>query len=195
MMSWLLPASCLGAVVASWPAIARRIRVPLSFAFAGLYIWFAKPSALSLLIGGIVLLPGLILRGSASGHVKKDEQLTTGGPYAHTRNPLYLGSMIIAAGFAIAARSWWIALAMAAIFIAIYIPTIRNEEAFLRARFPEFQDYARSVPALVPRVRRFDSQGEKFSWDLYRQHREYNAIAGSVAVLAALAAKLYWFAR
>ena len=176
----------------SWPAIARRIRVPLTFAFAILYLWFAQPTSFSLLAGGIVVLPGLILRMLASGYVTKNEQLTTGGPYAHVRNPLYLGSMIVAAGFAIAARSWWIAIAMAVIFAVIYIPVIRNEEAFLRHRFPEFGHYADNVPTLFPRFRPFGNRSGRFSWELYVQHREYNAIVGSIAMIAALIAKMYW---
>src|SRR5262249_26317754 len=91
-----------------WSAIARRIRVPLGFAFAALYLWLAHPTRNSLVCGILVVIPGLIIRVLASGHVRKNEQLTTTGPYAYTRNPLYLGSFVIALGFAIAARSWWI---------------------------------------------------------------------------------------
>jgi protein-S-isoprenylcysteine O-methyltransferase Ste14 len=181
--------------VASWPAIARRIRVPLSFAFAVLYVWLAKPTALSILIGGLVAIPGLLVRSLASGHVQKNEQLTTSGPYAYTRNPLYFGSMIIAIGFAIAARSWGIALGMAAIFVLIYVPVIRNEEAFLRQNFTQFNQYAREVPVLVPQFRPFRDRSGAFSWALYRQHREYNAAVGAIAMLAALAIKLYYFSH
>src|SRR5713226_8830752 len=94
--------------VATWSRVARRIRVPLSFAFAIAYGWLARPTRTSLLAGGLLLLPGLVLRGLASGHVQKDRMLTTSGPYGYTRNPLYLGSLVMAAGFAVAARSWWI---------------------------------------------------------------------------------------
>src|SRR5438445_11466272 len=85
--------------VASWPQIARRIRVPLGFGFAVLYVWLAQPTALSILAGGCIALPGLVMRGIASGHVTKNEQLTMSGPYAYVRNPLYLGSLVLAAGF------------------------------------------------------------------------------------------------
>src|SRR2546423_10112828 len=92
--------------MANWSRIARRIRVPLSFAFAIAYVWLAHPTRTSLLAGGLSLVPGLLLRGLASGHVQKDRQLTTTGPYAYTRNSLYLGSLILAAGFLVsAARS------------------------------------------------------------------------------------------
>src|SRR5438270_12818918 len=102
--------------MASWSRVARRIRVPLSFAFAIAYIWLAHPTRSSLLAGSLLLVPGLLLRALASGHVQKDRQLTTSGPYAYTRNPLYLGSLILAAGFVVAARSWWIPAILLAIF-------------------------------------------------------------------------------
>ncbi len=98
----------------TWSRVARRIRVPLGFIFAVVYVWLARPTKASLITGALVLLPGLVLRGFASGHVQKDKQLTTSGPYAYTRNPLYLGSLMLAAGFAIAARSWWIVAIMLA---------------------------------------------------------------------------------
>ena len=92
--------------MASWSRIARRIRVPLGFAFAAIYVWLAHPTLTSLLVGCLVALPGLVMRALSSGHIKKNEELTTSGPYGYTRNPLYLGSLILAIGFAIASRSF-----------------------------------------------------------------------------------------
>ena len=181
--------------MASWSRIARRIRVPLGFAFAVLYFWLAKPTLASLLIGVAVVVPGIMVRALASGHVQKNEMLTTSGPYGYTRNPLYLGSLVLAAGFAVAARSWWITAGMVVIFLAIYLPVIRSEENFLRERLPEFADYAARVPRLLPHLVAFRNGGGEFSWELYRKHREYNAIIGSVVMVAALAAKLLWFSN
>jgi protein-S-isoprenylcysteine O-methyltransferase Ste14 len=178
--------------VASWSAIARRIRVPLGFAFAAAYLWLAKPTLKSILSGAVIVIPGLIIRGLASGHLRKNEQLATTGPYAHTRNPLYLGSLVLAVGFAVAGWSWWIGAALILIFLAIYVPVIRAEEAFLRQQFPEYEEYARRVPWLLPRFGSSSSQWSEFSWDLYCKHREYNATLGSLAMLVALALKLSW---
>jgi len=178
--------------VASWSAIARRIRVPLGFAFAVLYFWLAKPSVRWMLLGGVFVIAGVAIRALASGHVRKNEQLATSGPYAYTRNPLYLGSLVLAAGFVIAARSWWIAAAALIFFVVVYVPVIRAEEAFLRQRFPQFDEYARQVPRLMPRLTTSGSGQGSFSWDLYWKHREYNALLGAVAMMAALAAKLIW---
>lgn len=174
----------------SWSAIARRVRVPLGFAFAVLYFWLAKPTVKSILIGAALMIPGLMLRAVASGQLQKNEQLATAGPYAYTRNPLYLGSLILAVGFALAARSWWIVGGIIVLFFAIYMPVIRAEEAFLRERFPQFEDYARQVPRLFPRVSASGKNSGTFSWDLYWKHREYNATQGAAAMLLALVAKM-----
>ncbi len=180
-----------------WQRTARRIRIPLSFAFAVVYFWFARPTWIAIAVGAGVAALGLWLRGFASGYVKKASELTTTGPYAYTRNPLYLGSVIIGAGFAVAARNWWIAAGLAAMFLIIYIPTIRFEENFLRGQFgAAFDEYCARVPRLLPRVRAEKSaMPGAFSGELYRKHREYQALIGAVVMFAALAAKLVWFSR
>jgi protein-S-isoprenylcysteine O-methyltransferase Ste14 len=176
--------------VASWSAIARRIRVPLGFAFALLYFWLAKPTLTSVLIGTALVIPGLLIRALSSGQLMKNEQLATSGPYAYTRNPLYLGSLILAIGFAVASRSWWIVAGIVLLFFAIYLPVIRAEETFLRQRFPQFEDYARRVPRFLPRLFPSARNSGAFSWDLYWKHREYNATLGVALMLAALVAKM-----
>ncbi|MGA7080975.1 MAG: isoprenylcysteine carboxylmethyltransferase family protein [Terriglobales bacterium] len=178
------------ASVSTWSRVARRIRVPLGFIFAVAYIWLARPTKTSLIVGTLMLIPGLLLRGLASGHVQKEEQLTTSGPYAYTRNPLYLGSLMLAAGFAIAARSWWIVAVMLLMFAAIYIPVIAGEERTLRQKFPGYEDYARHVPRLLPRLTPYGSQYSAYSSALYWQHREYQASIGCLAILAVLVIKL-----
>lgn len=178
----------------NWSRVARRIRVPLGFASAAVYFWLAQPTAASLLAGAVVAFAGVALRAIASGHVQKNTEVTVSGPYAYTRNPLYLGSVIIAAGFAIAARSPWILLGMALLFVAVYLPVIRSEEAFLRAQFPGFARYERKVPRFFPHFRGRGPLLQGFSAALYRKHREYNALFGTIAMLAALAAKL-WLRR
>jgi protein-S-isoprenylcysteine O-methyltransferase Ste14 len=181
------PASSTGD---TWSRVARRIRVPLGFLFTVVYIWLARPTKMSLLTGGLVLLPGLLLRGFASGHVQKDKQLTITGPYAYTRNPLYLGSLFLAAGFAIAARSWWIVAVMLLMFAVIYVPVIAGEERYLRQTFPGYDDYARHVPRMWPRLTRYGSEQSAYSSARYWKHREYEAAIGCVVLMAVLVAKL-----
>lgn len=176
--------------MAEWTRVARRIRVPLGFAFAVLYFWLARPTARFLGLGAVLIVPGLLIRALASGHVRKNESLTMSGPYAYTRNPLYLGSLLIGLGFAVASRSWWVVGVLVAMFFAIYVPVIRGEERFLREKFPEFDEYARRVPRMLPRIGRSSEGGGGFSFDLYWQHREYNALLGALGMMAALVAKM-----
>jgi protein-S-isoprenylcysteine O-methyltransferase Ste14 len=174
----------------TWARVARRIRVPLSFLAAGAYVWLARPSWTSIFAGTLLILPGLLLRAFASGHVQKDKQLTTSGPYAFTRNPLYLGSLLMAAGFAVAARSWWIVAIMLLLFVLIYVPVIAGEERYLRQAFSEYDEYARSVPRILPRLTPYRNQKGEYSSERYWKHREYQASLGCAAMLAILIAKL-----
>jgi protein-S-isoprenylcysteine O-methyltransferase Ste14 len=176
-----------------WSQIARRIRVPLGFLFAVFYFWMARPTWRSMALGAMVVVPGLLIRALASGHVRKNESLATSGPYAYTRNPLYLGSLLMGLGFAVAARSWAVGVALVVMFFVIYLPVIRDEEAFLRRTFPEFEEYMRRVPRMFPRLAsRSENENEVeagFSLDLYLKHREYNALLGVVAMAAVLIIK------
>ncbi len=179
----------------TWSRVARRIRVPLGFALALFYVWRAKPNWQFLAAGGAIVLVGVFLRAMASGHVKKNRELTRTGPYAYVRNPLYLGSIIIALGFALAARDVWVGVAIVMLFAFIYWPVIRAEEKFLRHQFAEYRSYAEGVPRFLPRTLRFNQLTTGFSRELYWRHREYNALLGTVAMLAALAIKIIWLLR
>jgi protein-S-isoprenylcysteine O-methyltransferase Ste14 len=179
----------------TWGRIARRIRVPLGFVFAALYVWLARPTWMSIAAGAVIAAVGVWIRAMASGHVKKNEQLTTTGPYAYTRNPLYLGSIVIAIGFAVAALSVWIGVILVVMFVAIYVPVIRGEEGFLRGTFPEYDDYARRVPRLFPSLSSTANPGGGFSRELYLQHREYNATIGAAVVLLTLIGKLIFLSH
>jgi protein-S-isoprenylcysteine O-methyltransferase Ste14 len=188
----------------SWRWLARRIRVPLGFVTAAVYVFEVgrRPAHSAAIAWSLALvLPGLALRAAASGTVKKNRELAVTGPYAYTRNPLYLGSMLIAAGFAVALLSWPLALLLAAGFAIIYIPVIAGEERFLRDTFPGFEDYCRRVPRLMPRFTPAKAQsGEAvaidapavepssggFSLALYRKHREYNAAIGAALLYLSL---------
>lgn len=181
--------------IARWQRIARRIRVPLGFVTAGLYLfelWRRAPLPAAVAWSLVLVVPGVWLRGYAAGYVKKNRELTQTGPYAHTRNPLYLGSMLIAAGFAVALQSWPFTLVLALGFLVIYVPVIASEERFLRATFPGFDAYCRRVPRLVPRItaaKPEDGAGAdmgRFSFALYLRHREYNAAMGAALLYLSL---------
>jgi hypothetical protein len=106
-----------------------------------------------------------------------------------------LGSLLIGIGFAVAARSWWVGIALVVMFLAIYLPVIRDEESFLREKFPEFEEYARRVPRMFPRIAPSAvAESGRFSFDLYLKHREYNALIGSALLAGALILKMTFFA-
>jgi protein-S-isoprenylcysteine O-methyltransferase Ste14 len=180
----------------TWQRIARRIRVPLGFVTAALYLfelWRKPPHPAAIAWSLLLVVPGVWLRGYASGYVKKNRELTQTGPYAYTRNPLYLGSILIAAGFAAALLSWPVAGILAAMFLIIYVPVIASEERFLRSTFPDFEAYCRRVPRLLPRVSaarparaETEVSSGKFSLELYLRHREYNAAIGAALLYLSL---------
>lgn len=180
--------------ITRWQRVARRVRVPLGFLTAALYLfelWRHAPRPAAIGWSLLLVIPGVWLRGYASGYVKKNQELTTSGPYAHTRNPLYLGSMMMAAGFAVALMSWLVGLVLAVGFLVIYVPVIASEERFLRATFPGFDQYCRRVPRLLPRLSPArdpnDDGAGRFSFALYLKHREYNALLGVVLLYLSLA--------
>ena len=181
--------------IARWQRVARRIRVPLGFVTAGLYLfelWRRAPQASAIAWSLVLVLPGLWLRAYAAGYVKKNRELTQTGPYAYTRNPLYLGSMMMAAGFAVALESWPVAVVLAVGFAVIYIPVIASEERFLRATFADFDEYCRRVPRLLPhpfhesQPKSKSAPGAAFSMSLYLKHREYNAGIGAALLYLSL---------
>jgi protein-S-isoprenylcysteine O-methyltransferase Ste14 len=180
----------------SWSRVATRSRVPLGFVFAAAYFWFARPTWISLGTGFAVATVGVLVRALASGHIRKNAELATTGPYAYTRNPLYLGSIIIAVGFIIAARNLWVGVGALAMFAFIYLPVITAEEKYLRSAFPAYARYASEVPRFLPRLTPYrvgaevDDGSAHFSSALYLRHREYNAALGAVLMLGALVLKM-----
>ncbi len=171
----------------------QRWRVPLGFVCAALFILLARPVFWTLAVGASVSLAGLALRAWAAGHIRKNDRLATSGPYAHTRNPLYLGSFLLGLGFTVAAgRPLLLGLLFAALFLGIYLPVMRVESATLAGLFgKEFERYAQSVPLFFPRLTAYDAGGERVHFDagLYMRYREYRAAIGFAVALALLALK------
>jgi protein-S-isoprenylcysteine O-methyltransferase Ste14 len=167
-----------------------RWRVRIGYPVAVIYWVLAAPVPRTILVGGFLAAVGLLIRGAASGHLQKDKELATRGPYARTRNPLYLGSAFLAAGFVVAGRSWWAGGLVALYFAVFYYAVIRNEEEDLRERFgAAFDIYTAQVPLFFPRFVK-QNQGPRgkgaggFSWVRYHCNREYNALVGTLAGLA-----------
>ena len=172
----------------TYSEVAKRLRLPLGFVLGITYLIFARPTPLTLGVGAAIAFIGVLIRAWASGHISKNERLATSGPYAHTRNPLYFGSFLIAAGFAIAVH-WALLLVVLAFFALVYAPTMQRERANISGRFPDaYEAYAANVPAFVPRPTPWKAthpdEREGFSFDLYMKHGEWKAGLTYILVVA-----------
>ena len=186
-----------------------RWRVRVGYPVAVIYWLLAAPTPVSILAGAMVAAVGLVIRGAASGHLRKYEELCTTGPYARTRNPLYLGSALLAAGFMVAGRSWWGGALVGVYFAAFYYAVMRNEESDLRARYGQaFEEYAARVPLFFPGVRGFTLRPAAnatatpaarrvtaFSWGQYKRNREYQAFIGTLAGIGVVWLRMWLRAR
>ena len=173
----------------------QRWRVPFGFLCAALFLLLARPRPATLLIGAVVSLIGLLLRGWAAGHIRKNDALATSGPYAYTRNPLYLGSFFLGLGFTIGSGRWFLGLLFAALFLGIYFPVMRVESRTMQQLFGDaYSDYARAVPLFFPRLTAYRT-GEanvRFDRSLYLRYREYEAALGLLIAWSLLVVKAYF---
>jgi protein-S-isoprenylcysteine O-methyltransferase Ste14 len=172
----------------------QRLRVPLGFLFAAVFIIFSRPTTITILIGAIVAFCGLMVRAWASGHIRKNAVLGVSGPYAYTRNPLYLGSFLLGIGFTIASGRPILWMLFVGLFLGIYWPVMRLEESHLKKLFgEEYLRYAAQVPLFFPSLKSFKSDGVSSSFDssLYMRYREYRAALGALLAIGILMVKAY----
>jgi protein-S-isoprenylcysteine O-methyltransferase Ste14 len=170
--------------------LAQRLRVPIGFVLVAAFAYWSSPTASSIAWGAPVSVAGLLLRGWAAGYLAKNQNLAVSGPYAFTRNPLYLGTLLVALGLVIASRELALAVLFAAAFGLVYLPAIELEEQHLRKLFPEYASYAERVPRLGIRMPG-ERSGQNFRLALYRKNQEYRAAAGYLAGLALLVWKVW----
>jgi len=173
--------------------VVARLRVPTGFLLLVAFAWLSSPSVRSMSIGLPISVLGLLLRGWATGHLAKNQRLATGGPYAYLRNPLYVGTLIVAAGVVVASASVWLAVIFLLVFSLVYLPVIELEEQHLRKIFPEYAEYARHVHRLLPLAKWSSATAAQFQWPLYRRNEEYQALIGLLLAAGWLLAK--WFSR
>ncbi len=171
----------------------QRRRVALGWVFGAVFAYLASPSPSSLAAGAVLLAAGAAVRTWASGHIRKQEELAVTGPYGHTRNPLYLGSFVMALGALVMARSAAAAALFALTAVPLYLTVMRREEEFLEGRFGDsFRRYRREVPLFFPRLTPYTAERGTFDPRLLRRHKEWRAWAGAAAVTLLLALKYYW---
>jgi|WetSurSiteA1Bulk_404760.scaffolds.fasta_scaffold12790_2 protein-S-isoprenylcysteine O-methyltransferase Ste14 len=174
----------------SWNKLAQKWRVPVGTVLGVLFLLFMHPSSRSLWIGAAIALPGSLLRLWAAGHIEKGRVLTQGGPYAFTRNPLYLGSLLMALGIILAGQGYWLLPAFAAFFVIFYFPVMKAEEQELLAGYGErFVGYSKRVPLFIPAFRKADPASSSFLWLRVIRNREHRTIAGLAAAEAILILK------
>jgi protein-S-isoprenylcysteine O-methyltransferase Ste14 len=177
-------------VTADSRSLLQRIRVPLGFLFGAAFLWLAPhyASPRTIAIGGTVALIGTVIRAWATGHIVKNATLTTTGPYAYTRNPLYVGSFLLAVGFALATH-WIAVLLVCAFWFVVYRPTIARERDYLRGQYgAAYTVFEANVPAFLPRLTAWhgpdgSNRSGGFSLALYLRHNEWQAGLGFLAVL------------
>lgn len=177
----------------------QRWRVPLGFVCAAIFFLLSRPGPLTLAIGGAIALPGLALRAWATGHLRKNDALAVTGPYAYTRNPLYLGSFLMGVGFTIASGRPVLGILFAALFLGIYVPVMRVESATLAKLFGEdYQRYLNTVPLFLPRLSPYrdgNNGTARFDSALYKRYREYEAAMGLAVAWALLVLKAFIVSR
>ena len=161
-----------------------RLRVPLGFVAGALVLWLAGPTSRSLEIGGLVAIAGEAIRLWAAGHLEKGREVTTSGPYAFTRHPLYVGSSIIGIGLAVACASTIVVVLVFGYLTITLTAAIRTEEAHLTEKFGDaYPDY---------RAGRSAGESRAFSFSRAMRNREYRAIGGVLLAIAVLALKAIW---
>ena len=168
--------------------------MPLGFIFGLLFLYFADLEIRSAAVGIVMSLMGVWMRAWAAGHIRKNQELAVAGPYAYTRNPLYLGSLLMGLGLSIGGGQWWFPVAFLVLFLGIYIPVMRIEAEDLAEIFGgKFREYAENVPLLIPRPSPWGQSDEKFDAGLYKKHREYRALIGVIGGWTVLALKAYFW--
>ncbi len=179
----------------------QRSRVPAGFFFASIYLYFCQPRPAFFAVGLALAASGLALRIWASGHIEKGTRLAVQGPYQWTRNPLYLGSLLMGLGFTLAGATLWLLAFFLSLFLIIYIPVMRREEQELKQAFGhDYEAYRLQVPLLVPRLQTraadeepLEAGGERnFQWHRVILNREYKAVIGFLVVSIWVGMKMLW---
>jgi protein-S-isoprenylcysteine O-methyltransferase Ste14 len=180
-------------MMAGWEKIAQKIRVPVG-RLGVITLFFMHPTAKSLVIGGAIAGLGALVRIWAAGYIDKGKALATDGPYALTRNPLYLGSLIMGLGVLVAGRLYWFLLPFGLLYLVLYIPVMKREEQELHQGYGDaFLDYVGRVPMFFPRLAPARLASSTFLWSRVKRNREHRHLLGLViAELFLIAKSIYW---
>jgi protein-S-isoprenylcysteine O-methyltransferase Ste14 len=176
----------------------RKLRLRAVWLLVVPFLILSRPTVAAVALGVALAAPGLWIRGWSAGTIHKDRELTTSGPYAFTRNPLYVGSFLIGVGVAVAGGHWIWPAAFLLFYGAVYSRTMAHEKRLLTDVFGDhYREYAANVPAFLPRATPYrpgEEGTDGFQWARYRRNREYEAALGAVAAFGFLLAKALWAA-
>jgi protein-S-isoprenylcysteine O-methyltransferase Ste14 len=162
-----------------WRKSAQRLRVPVGTLVGIIFLLLMHPSGRSLWIGGIIATGGALWRLWAAGHIDKGRVLTQSGPYALTRNPLYLGSFFMALGVLMAGQGYWLLPGFGIFFLGFYYPVMRAEEQeLLQGHGSQVLGYARRVPLFFPGLPKKSLPSSRFTWNRVVKNREHRTILG-----------------
>ena len=173
---------------ASWMRIAQKARIPAGTALGIIFLLFMHPSFRSLVIGGVFMIVGALMRIWAAGHIEKRVRLARSGPYAYTRNPLYFGSFLMAFGVILAGQGYWLLPLFALFFVGVYLPVMRAEEQYLESTYgDDFREHVRVTPLFFPKPwatkkKNTNEPVTLFSWSRVRKNREHRNLVSLLAV-------------
>ena len=185
--------------LSKWMRLAQKIRVPAGTALGIIFLLFMHPSVRSLMIGGVFTFAGALMRIWAAGHIEKRIHLARSGPYAYTRNPLYLGSFLMAFGVILAGQGYWLLPFFVLFFIGAYLPVMRAEEHDLQQAYgADFLEYAGSTPLFFPKKNKRMAKLKntestvRFAWPRVRINREHRNLVSLLAVEGILILRLFF---
>ncbi len=176
-----------------WGKTAQKVRIPAGTVLGVAFLLLMHPSIRSLWIGCTVAFSGSLLRIWAAGHIDKGKALTQGGPYARTRNPIYLGSLWMATGVLLAGQGYWLLLPFALFYATLYYPVMKAEEQELLEQYGErFERYASAVPLFLPRLSTITGTPSTFLWARVVKNGEHRTVAGLLLIETFLILKIVY---
>ena len=158
---------------------AEAAKVLAVVVFGGLFAWLGTPSRVSMAVGIPLIVVGIAIRTWAAGHLRRNRQLATSGPYAYVRDPLYLGRLFLLCGLAVLAHNPYtyalFGLGMLVFFLNYMPRKLRKETERLEGYFgQDYVAYRTEVRSLVPRLRPYPKRSLQ-RWGFatfWRENRE-----------------------
>ncbi len=184
-------------IVTPHPVVAflfRRRTFIVLLGVLALVLW-ARPGPAMLLAGFLLAVLAEAWRIWAAGTIHKTEALTTGGPYAHVRHPLYVGSFLHSLAYCFMSGHWHSFLWVPPLFFIVYGAAVYTEEAMLHKIFGEqYAAYSQRVPRFIPRITPARPAHGRFDWRQVRANKEYVNVIWVALLSGLFVLRLFWHA-